>query len=69
MDKVIKRLKTLILELKIRGDKYLREKKVLSSSAHLPKFEVFLKLKYESDITKMVTSLFLASLPPHKERN
>ena len=52
MDKLLKRLKTLILELKIRGDKYLREKKVLSSSAHLPKFEVFLKLKYESDINQ-----------------
>ena len=68
MDKLLKRLKTLILELKIRGDKYLREK-VLSSSAHLLKFEMFLKLKYESDITKMVTSLFLASLPPHKKKN
>lgn len=69
MDKLLKRLKTLMLELKIRGDKYLTEKKVLSSSAHLSKFEVFLKLKYESDITKMVTSLFLASLPAHKKKN
>lgn len=69
MDKLLKRLKTLMLELKITGDKYLREKKVLSSSAHLPKFEVFLKLKYESAITRMVTSLFLASLPAHKKKN
>lgn len=69
MDKLLKRLKTLMLELKITGDKYLREKKVLSSSAHLPKFEVFLKLKYESAITRIVTSLFLASLPAHKKKN